>query len=307
MSIYKTPFKVWDIVDEGLPLVNQRYRFGDSTFAYWPSEAAAYKEIEGYGTTLVGKGCKRRIWYRFNDVPYSDPMLAEGYYKAMMGKVCESFIFDALNKKHTLLEHNIKFYSKKYNISGEIDALIQRPDNDHKVIVELKTFDGYFASKNIMGCWDSRGKGRSWIKGQPKDEHLLQAFLYDVLNNDNTIDFVKLMYLARDTVVRTEFDVSHTTVDNTLYPVVDGQVRKDINGSKMLERYELYNLIVSQDTLPDRDYSLTYEPQDIEKRYKAGLIFKTSYEKHRNNGENIGDYECSYCPYKSHCYKLGGK
>lgn len=80
-----------------------------------------------------------------------------------------------------------------------------------------------------------------------------------------------------------------------------------ITMENLLARYtELINsLRESQEVPPRPDYEHVYSDEKVIRLYNAGEIAKTNYEKWESNKKKypIGDWQCSYCNYKTLCLK----
>ena len=100
------------------------------------------------------------------------------------------------------------------DISCEIDAPVIF--NNRLEIVEIKSFYGYYATKEICGYFE-RG---SWVGGRPKIGHLLQGIVY--LNVYKETDSLRIVYIARDSEKNNEFVIrlhdKGVVVNDTLWP-----------------------------------------------------------------------------------------
>lgn len=304
---YKKTFDFCDTLDKYMEDGSRYYRLGDTSISFWPTEASAWKKVKGYGEILIGKGCNRKIWYRIKGYEPTDKMKSTAYHRAELGNRVEAYVIDYFRRNGRVVSTGTKFFNEQYNISGKLD-IIFKDDNSSNAICEMKSIYGYYANKEVHGYTD-----RKRIKhyGQPKEDHLLQAFVYNTLlcGEDKDLKYTKIVYISRDDAQRTEFDIHTHEEKGILFPVVVDKnnrvvIRYDINGSSVFERYEGYNLLVGREDPPPRDFQLIYERDEVKSRHEAGLITDSKYNKWKSGKEKLGDFQCSYCSHKSLCYGL---
>jgi hypothetical protein len=199
-----------------------------------------------------------------------------------------------------LVANNIKFHEPKRNISGELDIVLREPDGT-LFLGEIKSFYNYNATKEICG--------NKTVVGKPKTSQLLQILIYvDLCQELNILQYGKLVYYARDSAARKEFDIT-IKLDNkgSKRPVVDGKMDYRFTLEDIYSRYALLDEYLATKTLPERDYDAIYDKEMIEKLYELGEIGETNYTKwsKKPSTNPIGHWMCNptYCPYRSICDK----
>lgn len=182
--------------------------------------------------------------------------------------------------------------------TGPVYNLEVEPDNTYTAgclaVHNCKSFYGYEANKEICG--------NSKQIGAPKTSQLLQVLTYLQYFKDR-FPYAKMIYYARDSANRAEFDI-------TLQEEAPGKTRPVINGvpdnrfyvENIINRYKELHQAVSQQKVPDRDYDAAYSKEKVEKRYEAGEIGKTKYQDWLKGKEVISDWQCRYCNYMDLCY-----
>lgn len=287
---------------------------------FYPSEARCIDEING---KVLGN-CLRSSYYRLIGEPYSDPPSARFHYIFMLGRLVEKFLIDRWKEMGIWEQDDVAFYDHEYNVSGKVDAFIRavyvkrdgiyrmRPRNQAPVVgVEVKSFYGYHATREIMGNQSQTGS--------PKVDQLLQAFYYAERYRHRGVPGFKMAYLARDSVKRREFNVVPvvTSVGGEVQrtrPAVDGTIYTNISIETIRESYRLLDQALRQDTLPARDYTRVYDEDTVEAKRARDEISKSAYDAWTRAGKpsdpNVerlhkdacGDWQCSYCWYQKHCW-----
>jgi hypothetical protein len=199
---------------------------------------------------------------------------------------------------------NIKFYDKEYNISGELDCVLDlsKYGGPH-VICELKTAYGYYAEREIFG--------NKSLAPQPKMGHLLQLLVY-LWKFQEQFPFGYLVYFFRDSMKRKTFKVSLHREGEIFYPVVDGRVWKTFTVNDILARYKELQYHIDNKIVPEMDFELQYSPAKIEdfRPKKLGgkdKISQTKYEAWQKGKlkpwEYVGDWQCALCEWRRVCYE----
>lgn len=287
---------------------------------FYPSEARTICEETG---KVLGN-CLRSAYYRVIGIEKTDPPNARAYYIFMLGNLVEKFLIDRWKEMGIWEQDNVAFYDREYNVSGKIDCFIRsifvkrngvykmRPRNQSPIIgVEVKSFYGYYATKEIIGNQSQDGR--------PKINQLLQAFYYTERYSHRGVPGFKMAYLARDSVQRREFNIVPVVTSlggevQRTRPAVDGTVFSNISIEAIRESYRLLDQAVRTDTLPARDYTHAYDKATVEAKKVAGEISNSKYDSwvrakkpcdgnvRRLHKDAIGDWQCSYCDYKQHCW-----
>jgi len=267
----------------------------------YPSEARCVCERTG---KVLGN-CLRSSFYRLTGVDHSNPPNARFHYIFMLGQLVEQFLVDRWKEMGIWLDGNVPFWDMEhgYIVSGKIDCFIRNWTNRSQIIgVEVKSFYGYHATREIIGTTSEAGR--------PKMDQLLQTLYYAERYRHRGVPGFKMAYLARDSVERREFNVVPTVTSvggevQRVRPAVDGQVYSNVSVEGIRNSYRLLDQAVREDTLPCRDYKKVYSSDEVEAKYRSGDISKTNYDKWRRNrrANPLGDWQCRYCWYENHCYR----
>ncbi len=267
----------------------------------YPSEASV-KVKNGEDKLEVIGSCQRSSYLRASKATKPAPYEARSIWIMTQGKIIENEFIARWKEMGIWVENNIKFYWPQYNLSGEVDTILAEPSTGDLFGVEVKTFYGYDAHKNILG--------NKSIAGFPKESHLMQTILYAYYWRES-LKYFKLVYFARDDVKRREFNIGLVDEGNKTYPVVDGAVYRKWSVQDLLSRYKSLQAFIDNETLPPRDYELIWSQERVEKENQLGNISKTAYLQFQRDVKKgrttaIGDWRCRYCNFKSFCWKSDG-
>lgn len=263
---------------------------------FYPSEASV-EAFDEHGDRVVHGGCLRASYFRlsgeFEGLPYD----ARSEFIFMQGKAVEDMLVSLWKEMGIWVDNNIKFVDHENNISGEIDAILAEPPNGQLYGVEVKSFYGYNAEKQILG-----GKRDP---GFPKMSQLLQTLVY--LNHfEKRLPYFRMVYFARDSVKRRTFKVELHHEGDIKYPKVEGEILRQFSVNDILDRYRLLRQHLDRKEIPPNDFELHYPDAKIEDFHKKGKVAKTKYEKWKKGKlayhERIGDWQCSYCRFKDVCW-----
>ena len=264
---------------------------------FYPSEASVVT-YDTHGDRVVHGGCMRAAYFRCSSMEFERiPNSARSEYIFKQGIGVEKILIDLWKEMGIWVDNNIKFLDKENKISGELDALLMEPTDGTVYGVEVKSFYGYFAEKEIFG-------NRS-VKGLPKMGHLLQTLIYTNFFKDK-LPYFRIVYFARDSVKRRTFKIElHEEADLT-YPKIEGEVIRSFSVNDIYERYRELQTYLDNEIVPPNDFELFYSSEIIEDYYVKGKIAKTKYAKWKQGKlgpqEQIGDWNCSYCAYKNVCW-----
>lgn len=289
---------IWDLIDEHLmkPAPIQTSRLP----TFYPSSSACISDEDN--SSPIG-ACLRMNYYRCAGYEKSDPDSLWSQYVFAGGIIWEKWILDQIKQTGHLLGSNIKFVDVDRYISGELDGLVRDPETGKKTIIEIKTFFGYEAKKNLCG--------NRTVTPKPKDPHLLQSFFYLGHFRDQ-IDDVRIMYFARDDHTRAEFHVTRYEENGKTYPKIITKhqgaeysyVDKRITLEGIYSRFDDLMDALRNAELPPGDYMHEYPDDVVEAKKATGEIAKTKYENWSRNKEKypIGYFMCqSYCSYRTMC------
>ena len=161
----------------------------------YPSEARCICENTG---KVLGN-CLRSSYYRLTGIEQTNPPNARFHYIFMLGNLVEEFLVNRWKEMGIWLDGNVPFsdIDHGYIVSGKIDAFIRNWTQRTQIIgVEVKSFYGYHATREIIGSTNQEGR--------PKIDQLLQTLYYAERYRDRGVPGFKMAYLARDSVERRE-------------------------------------------------------------------------------------------------------
>jgi len=297
-------FSIIELEDD--KIVNNK-RFSISRPGLYPSEASVKYTIDG--RTLISGKCMRASWYRNMKIPVPDSAGPGLMMKAYLGKWDETGTVEKWKELGIWLANNVKFFNPKYFLSGELDAILKDPASDKKIGVEMKTFYGYNANREICGA------KRDQIPGKPKDSHFMQAALYAYEYKD-TLDEYRLYYLERGDGHRVEFRVGFTENSDGTHQCWheqipckywgcfrEGKVMHPYTIEDIYNRYDVLLKHIKNKQLPPKDFSSNWTEDKVEWMRCHNMLGKTKYEAWKKNPtkNKVGDWQCSYCEYKSQC------
>jgi hypothetical protein len=277
-------------------ITRQRFERVPSPYFY-PSEASVVLTDE-HGDRVVEGGCLRASYFRLSQEFQGTPNDARSEWIFMMGKAVEEELVRYWKEMGVWKDNNVKFLDEQNHISGELDAILVEPGTGQMYGVEVKTFYGYHAEKEIMGNFKN--------DGFPKMGQLLQTLVYLNYWEKRGLPYFRMVYFARDSVKRRTFKVELHHEGDITYPKVDGVVIRSFTMNDVLARYKELKHYIETKTIPPADYELQYSDEKIEDFFKKGKVSKTDYEAFKKGKlkphENIGDWNCSYCKFKNICW-----
>jgi hypothetical protein len=330
-------FNLWQMLDEDITQhdVVPNIRLAN----LYPSEASV-EYRDAYGDRVVLGTCMRQAWLRYKTMEHlgktREPTLVVSRGPKDVAVKAKDFtpktmwIFRAGDKFEELVlaqmrhagvlaaEHRrfIKPIRHGYYLSGELDAVGMEPETGVLFGVEVKSAYGYMAESNIIGTKTMRKAGK---KGQPRDSNLLQAAIYD--DQWPELEYFKLAYILRDSMLRTEFDIS--VHPDTGVISIDGEAIEEYTLHDVYARYATLALHIQSGSIPARDFELTYSDEQMDKKFRLSKLSKTNsdawgkysgrLEQIRTTGKGralkrpaLGDWQCSYCNYSDFCYDKQG-
>ena len=274
----------------------------------------------------------------------AEPFTPKELWKFSLSKYAEIAITDE-SKRACVYETNsfrfkwelpFPYKALKPVISGELDLAVAIPNKEDYVLptfdrdgnpsidpktiktsnivgIEIKSISGYKGPRQVFGVKSKKGH---WISlPEPKPEHLLQSILYHmyfcILKKE--YKYWKLAYINRENGERKEFDIDlvkeKIASGKYLHRVyVDRQPYKhDLYAEHILQRYQELHKHLEEESLPARDFDLFYDQEKINTLAERKLLSKQDMELHAKNKKvKKGDWNCSYCPFKSICYEANG-
>ncbi len=263
----------------------------------WPSQAS----VISTNGEVIGKCLRASFYEKTGETPTNivdDAIVAMGY----MGTKIEDGIIELCKNQGIWEANNIKWQA--HGISGEVDIIIRvlntdiYPHVEDMYIVECKSCSGYYVNKELFGYYEGSGSNRTYVKGKPKDKHLLQSVLYAHVAKDKGFKGTIIFYVSRDESKMTEFLVS---VDDDGRIFINGELDQRFKVQDIISRYQVLQSTIDLNELPNRDYKPLYSDQEVEELYGLKKISKTAYENHKNKKTSYCDSECNYCEFKLKC------
>jgi len=263
---------------------------------FYPSEASAVW-VDKNGLTRVAGACLRSCWYRYTGKVEAAPTSPYTQWIFALGKHVEMILVEEWKQMGIWIDNNLKFFDKEKNVSGELDVILIEPDTGQLYGVEVKSFYGYMATRDICG--------NKSVKGRPKVSQLMQTLIYADQCKD-FLPYFKMVYYARDAADRREFDI---TITDGNKPTIDGEVDTRFTMDDIYDRFATLLDYVDQEEPPPRDFEIVWGPDKVESFKAAGEVSKSAYEKWKKNPalNPIGDWQCRYCSYANTCWnKVNG-
>lgn len=296
--------KYFNLVDAlNKHLTRDRFVKGHRSTNFYPTEASAeYRDLSQASerTVIVGK-CIRAAFYRcsgmFEDAKVETTPRREIIFS--MGKLLEMGVVEYFKQMGLWIDNNIKIFDTDRKISGEIDVFIRDPRTNSIIGVEIKTYYGYSAEKQIEGNYHN--------KGAPKIEHVLQAALYlDHVQNSLKLPVrqFKILYINRGTGHMSEFNLTLEVREGQVYVAINDEIMGDFPMASVYQRYSLLAQYLASKEIPPPDYMLHYPPNLIEEKRMKGDISDSAYKNYKRNPNKypIGDWQCGYCDFKKVCW-----
>lgn len=292
---------------------------------YWPSmariETKVYDSLGIPETKVIGN-CLRRNYYHCTGEEESSELSPRVALAADIGNLVEDLfgqrVGDLKNFQRIFPDINgNKLRYRKAGISGEADLVLKYLPTKELFGVEMKTYDGFWAAKELMGYQKAKeifGSASAYVRkylddkrriinpefiapGRPKESHLLQTLLYLEEFKKSGIKLWKIIYIGRDKAPRVEFDVSLKEIDKKHYAVVNGELYKDYCVEEIFNSFNKLAIAIKQGNPPPPDFVPEYDSDQI---LKDPNIPKWKKDKVKN-GETIRDWKCSYCPFLEKC------
>lgn len=320
-------FKFWDKIDTVMG--KERYS-GERRTSLYPSEASTVIIDPKTKKAKIIGGCNRKSWYRLMKFEQSEPITVKTEYTFAFGNMIENFIKDLAKEAGIYNNGSVKFFDRSSGVSGEIDLVCEIPVDKNKkgyIHTEIKsTWGGQMSNgfevgvaKSLFDHPEGRGKNKEMVKARPRESNVLQLILYLFTHKDDE-DLIggKLIYLLRDNFNRTEFDVTIEQQPNGKHrAMINGEIEESFYVEDIYDRFKRLAEKVNEDIKllkegtskedlvpPERDYMIEYDDATAKDRFEDGSITKTKYDNHLK-GKKTGDWNCSYCSFKSRCWELG--
>lgn len=182
--------------------------------------------------------------------------------------------------------------------SNILDRGINLPD---VTLVEVKSISDFM--------YDS-------IKTSPYTSSLLQVSVYLYLLRDFVKEAV-IQFITRNSGLEFWWKVfweNNTLCCKQIYSTTHGYIEKatasfstEVTLDKILQRFLYIETYIKSNTLPDRDFQLTWTKNQINKMIvnRDKRLNNEDKKKFKSQGYLMkGDYQCASCPYKKLCWEL---
>ena len=320
------PFQLPQVSDK--QLMAPEYR-GSSGMLYVTQSSCEI--VDEFGRpTLIGK-CHRQLWYKSKGFK-GDSWDAVSLRRMKYGQWIEDALQDEWKKSGIYVQNNVKIRAHEYNVSGEIDAIVFDPHNNHPVIVEVKSGYGYTFNKNVFGK-----SNHLYPDGMPHIDYIMQVMWYLHLRKPieevhGESPYALIYYLdradCRDKQFVIELEDSYTgkavikrgdgrlIVPNPRYSQanryckIDAEIRpiEGLTMERVIERFAILEKKLEQEEPPEREYFLRYPEELADDLFNLAQLSKTKYDLFNSNrNEPVGDFKCFYCAFTEHCYPEGVK
>jgi hypothetical protein len=225
--------------------------------------------------------CRRSLVYGWRGEPYSDPPTAGNLLKMRFGRVAESIAGETLDwavkkglirKWETQQRFEVNIPGLNFPVVMKLDFVIY-PNEGEPELIELKSTFGAGA-KRIMQ------------DGRPRDDALMQAFIY---MHFSPFKSGTIPYLARDNGYRTEFEIRLSEGRMMLDGKDAGSEEDGIRW--LVERLSVVEQHIEAGTLPDRDFWHAIKNGELRDEFAHEKVLYRS------------DWQCSYCWHKSLCWQ----
>ena len=240
--------------------------------AAWPSEASALRTDPSY-FSIYGT-CMRKAFLRMIAWAKMEEQAADGPWKWVIGRAVEDKVTDLCalatageNHDSLYVANGVKHYIRDLYLSIEMDIVVRDPKTNKGWIIECKSYDGYFAEKQIESemkpkeenliqvaiyLWTAKtGAGlKKIIRQSLKDRVKLDALGKEHRNrceaNVEILDKMddgplgaKLVYVSRGECNRTEFNIEiFQDADGFHYPMVNGIPYRIFTVESIYDRFQ---------------------------------------------------------------------
>tara|TARA_Y100001973_G_C5178800_1_gene323615 strand:+ start:898 stop:1821 length:924 start_codon:yes stop_codon:yes gene_type:complete len=279
--------------------VGRLYRSPRDKPHLWPTESSVQWEASN-GLVITEGSCSRAVWYRINGFPVTDEPIPRMHWVWKAGQDWEDHCNQLSADRGILAAKSIKIQdtSLPLTISGEIDGVNFYLDSEnikHFYVIDYKSTGGsYYNTVKLMG--------NSRHNPFPKVENLLQLMVY--LHRDPRLEFGMLVYLIRDKMDRTQFEIELITDDDGLvFARVNGKNYPKYSVNEIYRRYARICDYYDREELPPRDYDFEYTDSKAKMLHDVGELSKSALQKHLSGKakDRQGHWRCSYCNFRQQC------
>jgi CRISPR/Cas system-associated exonuclease Cas4 (RecB family) len=287
------PFSLIESTDSHMT----RHKFSLPRESHFYPSSSSVAFIDKNGIPRVEGSCLRQVYYQMTGTPGAIKPDAYSEWIFATGKGVEEILVEQWKQMGIWVANNIKFFDKERNISGELDVVLSEPDGT-PFIVEVKSFAGYQATKEIIG--------NKHQPGHPKTSQLLQTLIYlDLGKRLNLVQYAKMIYYARDSGERREFNITLTEDGELHRPTIDGEIDWRFTVEDIYLRFLQLQDYLDKKELPPRDYESIWDPQKVELERSLGSVSQSKYDAWKKSPSKnpIGCWQCRYCNFSQICNK----
>lgn len=216
--------------------------------------------------------CRRSVYWKWVDEPVSDPIEPGARWKMLMGEAVHDSV--------------ARIAEKAFDSVPEVSVKYQYPGLAYPISIRL---DSVFIDDTGALCgYELKSGYGNGIKAKklngPDSKDVLQVCVYLKFTE---IKKFYLLYLARDNGYRMQFAI--TLKDDQV--LVDGNPFVGITLSDITKAFFDMETSLKNGVVPDRDYHVAIRAGQIVDKFQ------------RNNIEYKSDWQCSYCSWRTRCWK----
>ena len=332
--------EIFNVLDEAM--MADRPIITEHSVNLYPSEGSACVNGVVYGNCLrssylrykSGLGESVKLPDGTTGTPVSVKPNAKSQWIFEFGNQAEASIIKAAVKAKIFVQGQVKFSIPVSGIklNGALDGVFTDKNGEY-VGIEVKSVHGNMAESSIIGTPGMRSRG---MKGDPKDDHVMQTAVYAWHFRDQIPRF-KILYIMRDKCFREEFElVVREDSDGRRIIFIDGARWKHFTLDDIYDRYKKLAFNLNANILPSRDYTLLFDDKTMNQMLKDKQLAKGDTEKwtkyieretahaqwkkdkaagvqplgkepRRLKRLDKGDWRCAYCNFKTLCYDKKGQ
>lgn len=266
----------------------------------WPTDSSVQWEAAN-GMVITEGPCTRAVWYRLNGFPSTDDPIARMHWIWKAGFDWEDRCNQLSGDRGILAAKSLKIQDRSLplTVSGEMDAVNYYTDEEgkkHFYVIDYKSTGGsYYNTVKLMG--------NSKNKPFPKIENLLQLMVY--LHHDDRLEFGMLVYLIRDKMDRTQFEIKLVRDEDTGFIIanVNGVDCPKYSVNEIYRRYTRICDYYDREVLPPRDYQKRYTDDYAKALNDVGEMSDSAFKKHMapRGKSKSGHWRCLYCNFAQLC------
>ncbi len=270
-----------------------------------PSRSSFFRDT-GAGFSLLEGKCQRQAFLDYKLATVTNKSDHISYRRMRYGQIYEAQEHVYEKKAGILIESNYRMEKKisdKVSISGELDSIVNL--EGRKFIVEHKSYDGYYAEKQI--------KGSSTTNGMPKYDHIAQNMFYLAMLKEDPkhqdVEATLFHYRTRGSLEPTIHVLQLAETRNSegkivdAYPIINGTEYHFVSLKELITRGIILANHILNNTLPPREPDYEYSEDKIRYLLSISEISKTKFQEWEKGKTKLGSWQCSriYCSYFDRC------